>query len=122
LKGLISNTVITKLSQLTTKSIATKAMTKFVIIFHQAFKEHVWIPKCKNLIKFEQSLGITDTHKRNTQTSSRDLRTSQYTHSTQQSRRDIINSGITRCINAVDLYIKKGFITGWKGIKSKLQN
>jgi hypothetical protein len=36
----------------------------------------------------------------------------------QQSKKEVTKAGITRCINAISLVIKKGLIIGWKGIKS----
>jgi hypothetical protein len=64
LKGLTSSSIITKLARITSRALAIQIMEKFTIIFHKAFWQHVWIPRCENMIKLEQSLGITEEQKR----------------------------------------------------------
>jgi hypothetical protein len=121
LKGLTSSSIITKLARITSRALAIQIMEKFTIIFHKAFWQHVWLPRCENMIKLEQSLGITEGQKRkpiHRIADSTDINIHQPTLASQQSKKEVTKAGITRCINAISLAIIKGLIIGWKGIKS----
>uniref|UniRef100_U9UTL5 Uncharacterized protein n=1 Tax=Rhizophagus irregularis (strain DAOM 181602 / DAOM 197198 / MUCL 43194) TaxID=747089 RepID=U9UTL5_RHIID len=59
LRGLISHTIVKKLRKLTSKRIASRLSLKIIKYFHEAFREHVWKPRCKIMNELEESLHIT---------------------------------------------------------------
>ncbi|CAB5102090.1 unnamed protein product [Rhizophagus irregularis] len=59
LRGLISHTIVKKLRKLTSKRIASLLSLKIIKYFHEAFRKHVWKPRCKMMNELKESLHIT---------------------------------------------------------------
>jgi serine phosphatase RsbU (regulator of sigma subunit) len=62
-RGLISNTIVSKLRKFTSKKKTNTIIHQIIKKFHKAFKKYVWKPQCKRMVALEQQLNITNNMK-----------------------------------------------------------
>lgn len=59
IQGLISDTIVTKLRRYVSRKMSNEIAVRIIQHFHNAFKKHVWIPRCTELNTCEANLGIS---------------------------------------------------------------
>jgi exonuclease III/ribonuclease HI len=119
-KGLVSNTIVTKLQQLTSRKAGRLLARKFIKAFHITFRSFIWKPRCEKLQKIEQENGITNAQKHNTRILPADRLFNNKTNEEQiKERRQRWKRSLEQCKNFLQDLISKGTKTFWK---SKIKN
>ncbi|CAB4407646.1 unnamed protein product [Rhizophagus irregularis] len=116
-RGLISDTIITKLRRFLSKKVTNEVVSRIIKHFHKAFRKYIWNPRCYELNILEAKLGITKKDKMNTVRShscsiSQQLDIQQ-THGTLD-KNELLRETMTRCKNYIHSLITKGSSQSWK--------
>ena len=116
-RGLISDTIITKLRRFLSRKVTNEVVSRIIKHFHNAFRKYIWNPRCSKLNILEAKLGITKKDKMNTVRShscsiSQQLDIQQ-THGTLD-KSEFLHETMTRCRNYIHSLITKGSSQSWK--------
>ncbi|CAB4403351.1 unnamed protein product [Rhizophagus irregularis] len=128
LRGLISHTIVKKLRKLTSKRIASRLSLKIIKYFYEAFREHVWKPRCKMMNELEESLHITPQDKcKTSRTHKEDVETQRdhYRHTLiafREQKASKYNEGLCRCKDHLYRLVTTGLLPPWKSRKISVQH
>ncbi|PKC01532.1 hypothetical protein RhiirA5_381658 [Rhizophagus irregularis] len=128
LRGLISHTIVKKLRKLTSKRIASRLSLKIIKYFHEAFREHVWKPRCKMMNELEESLHITPQDKcKTSRIHKEDVETQRdhYRHTLtafREQKASKYNEGLRRCKDHLYRLVTTGLFPSWKSRKISIQH
>ncbi|CAB4407837.1 unnamed protein product [Rhizophagus irregularis] len=116
-RGLISDTIITKLRRFLSRKVTNEVVSRIIKHFHNAFRKYIWNPRCSELNILEANLGITKKDKMNTVRShsyyiSQQLDIQQ-THGTLD-KSEFLHEAMTHCRNYIHSLITKGSSQSWK--------
>ncbi|EXX54017.1 hypothetical protein RirG_238530 [Rhizophagus irregularis DAOM 197198w] len=110
-RGLISDTIITKLRRFLSKKVTNEVVTRIIKHFHKAFRKYIWNPRCYEMNILEAKLGITKKDKRNT-VRSHSCSISQQCDIQQTNetldKNELLRKTMTRCKNNILSLITKG--------------